>query len=441
MRDIILLCVLPFLLYATLKRPFIGLGLWIWTAMFYPNAWVYGMAAGIRYNLLISASAILSYLCSPNKKRFEVGNTGAFVLLFFAWTTVTSVFAMAMPDRVWGFWNDFLKTVVLFVLITLVLTKKEHIEFVLWCLVLSVGFYAGLEGLKFIASGGGHKIEGFATHTLGDRNELSIAFAMMLPLTFYLLAEYGKRSRLLRLGLLGSILLLVVSIIGTQSRGGFIALTVVGGYLFLKSRRKILLLASVLIAGTLVVGLIPSEWFHRMDTIERVGGDSSFMGRVVAWKLSTLLALQHPLLGGGFKSLEYWPVWTLLSLDFHTLSFFPSGDAVPDTRGAHAAHSIYFQVLGEHGFPGLLLFLCILVTAFRKAARVARTATEVGAPEWIASLATALQLSLFAYCVGAAALSFAYFDMTYTLCALIVVLEKRILPAYLPGQGKPGGLA
>lgn len=62
MRDIILLCVLPFLLYATLKRPFIGLGLWIWTAMFYPNAWVYGMAAGIRYNLLISASAILSYL-------------------------------------------------------------------------------------------------------------------------------------------------------------------------------------------------------------------------------------------------------------------------------------------------------------------------------------------------------------------------------------------
>ena len=65
----------------------------------------------------------------------------------------------------------------------------------------------------------------------------------------------------------------------------------------------------------------------------------------------------------------------------------------------------------------------------------------MGAPEWIASLATALQLSLFAYCVGAAALSFAYFDMTYTLCALIVVLEKRILPAYLPGQGKPGALA
>lgn len=43
--------------------------------------------------------------------------------------------------------------------------------------------------------------------------------------------------------------------------------------------------------------------------------------------------------------------------------------------------------------------------------------------------------------MGAAALSFAYFDMTYTLCALIVVLEKRILPAYLPGQGKPGALA
>ncbi len=432
MRDIALLCILPILLYTSFRRPFIGLGLWIWTAMFFPNAWVYGIAAGIRYNLLISVAAILSYLCSREKGKFDVSNVGTFILLFFAWTTVTSFFAMARPDTVWNFWNEFLKTVVLFVFITLAVSKKEQIEFILWCLVLSIGFYAVLEGLKFIASGGGHMIEGFDGHTLGDRNELAVSFSMMLPISFYLLAEYGRQSKLLQLALTGVIILLVVSIIGTQSRGGAIALSVVGGYLFLKSKRKILLLVSAVVAGFFIYGFIPADWFHRMDTMENIGTDGSFMGRVVAWKLSLILALQHPFVGGGFKSLEYWPVWTLLSMDFNTLSFFPTGNAFPDPKGSHAAHSIYFQVLGEHGFVGLVLFLCILIATFRKAGRVVDVVSKAGGPEWIVSLATTLRLSLFAYAVGAAALSFAYFDMTYTLCALVVVLEKRIVPAYVP---------
>ena len=397
--------------------------------MFFPNAWVYGIAAGIRYNLLISAATILSYLFIKNKNKLELSSTGTLVLLFFAWTTVSSCFAMAPSEIVWNFWNDFLKTVLLFVLITLVMSKKRHIDFLLWCLVLSIGFYAALEGLKFIASGGGHKIEGLPGHTLGDRNELAVAFAMMLPICFYLLAEYGKKSMLIRFGLIGLLLLLVIAIIGTQSRGGTIALAVVGAYLFFKSKHKILLLVTSLVLGSLFYGLIPSDWFNRMDTMQNIGGDSSFMGRVVAWKLSLILALQHPFVGGGFKSLEYWPVWTMLSMDFNSISFFPTGNAFPDPKGSHAAHSIYFQVLGEHGFVGLLLFVSMLITAFRKAGKVGEAVTKIGGPQWIINLATTIRLSLFAYCVGAAALSFAYFDMTYALFALVLVLEKRILPA------------
>ena len=73
--------------------------------------------------------------------------------------------------------------------------------------------------------------EGLAGHALGDRNELALAFVMTLPICYYLLGQYGQRSRIISLGLLGTMLLLVTAVIGTQSRGGFVALAIACRYL------------------------------------------------------------------------------------------------------------------------------------------------------------------------------------------------------------------
>jgi probable O-glycosylation ligase (exosortase A-associated) len=171
-----------------------------------------------------------------------------------------------------------------------------------------------------------------------------------------------------------------------------------------------------------------------MNSIESADADESFMGRVVAWKLSFILATQNPVFGGGFKSLEYFPVWTALSQDFFAYSWFYTGDALPNTEVARAAHSVYFQVMGEHGFGGLIVFLIVLGGAFLKAGRLARKVKKLGGPEWIRSIATMLQLSLFTYALGGAALSFAYFELFYAIIALLIVLESRILPAALKKQ-------
>src|SRR5690606_31980960 len=107
-------------------------------------------------------------------------------------------------------------------------------------------------------SGGNHMIHGMPGHVLGDRNELAVAFCMTLPICYYLLGEYGKRSQIIRLGLMGTMALLVFGVVGTQSRGGFIALTVLAAYLFLKSERKILvgILGAILVA---VIAQIASD--------------------------------------------------------------------------------------------------------------------------------------------------------------------------------------
>lgn len=432
MRDLFMLAILPLLLYAMAKRPFIALGMWVWTALFFPNGWVYGPAAGIRYNLLFTGVAVLAYLAMKNKPKFQPGGLGYLVFFFFFWTTLSTILTIGRPDVAWEIWNRFAKIIALFLFVLLIVEKKLHIDFILGCVVLSVGFYANLESAKFILSGGNHMIHGMGGHVLGDRNELAVAFCMTLPICYYLLSEYGKRSQLIRIGLIGTMTLLVLGVVGTQSRGGFIALAILGAYLFLKSERKILfgIFGAVLIA--IIAQVASDDWVGRINTIETATDDASFMGRVVSWKLSFILAMQNPFFGGGFKSLENFPVWLELSREFFSYPWFYTGDLLPNTKVARAAHSVYFQVLGDHGFVGLGLYMGILLFAFLKAGSVARRARKYGAPDWLRTLATMLQLSIFTFSVGAAALSFAYFDLIFALIGLVIVLEKRILPTTIP---------
>jgi O-antigen ligase len=92
-----------------------------------------------------------------------------------------------------------------------------------------------------------------------------------------------------------------------------------------------------------------------------------------------------------------------------------------------AAHSIYFQVLGDHGYIGLFLFLGIIVTAYRKAGRVAKLAKKTHQDESIIKLCSLVKVSLVAYCAGGAGVSLAYFDMFYAILAIVFVIEHRLI--------------
>ncbi|NNG24210.1 putative O-glycosylation ligase, exosortase A system-associated [Telluria aromaticivorans] len=431
MRDIFLLAMLPLMLYAMAQRSFIALAMWPWTALFFPNGWVYGIAGSIRYNLLFAGVTIFTYLAQKDKPKFRLTGLGVLVLLFFIWTTLSTIMTIGRPEIAWEYWNRFLKVVVLFMFVLAIIEKKLHIDVLLWGIVLSVGFYGNLEALKFIASGGSHMITGLSGHVLGDRNELALAFVMTLPICVYLLGEYGWRSRILQISLIGTMCLLIFAVIGTQSRGGFIALLTLGAYLFMKSERKALMAVFTVILVTVLANYVSSEWTARIDTIESANEDASFMGRVVAWKLSFIMATQHPLFGGGFKALETFSVYSELTRHFYEYAWFYTGDALPPANFARAAHSVYFQVLGDHGFVGLFIYVACLITAWRKAGRAARTVKRAGGPAWLATVSTMIQLSIFAFAFGGAALSFAYFDLIFTLFGLVIVLESRIVPAEL----------
>jgi hypothetical protein len=89
---------------------------------------------------------------------------------------------------------------------------------------------------------------------------------------------------------------------------------------------------------------------------------------------------------------------------------------------AYVAHSIYFQMLGEHGFVGAGLFLTLGVVTWLTASRVARRAE--GHPEfgaWMPSLMRMVQVSLVGYAAGGAFLSMAYLDLPYYILGFVVL--------------------
>jgi putative inorganic carbon (HCO3(-)) transporter len=284
---------------------------------------------------------------------------------------------------------------------------------------LGLGFHGFTQGLMYIASGGGHKILGIPS--VGDNNSFAVAILMVIPLMLYL-AMYSA-DHIIKFSWFAGLTVSVISVVATFSRGGFIGMAMLGFGLVATSKRKAASLLMLAVAAVAIYAFAPAAWFARVDTIDSATSDDSFMGRVIAWKISTLVALARPFFGGGFHAIQSLPVWQAYQANFASLDFIPT--SLPDVS-PHAAHSIYFEVLGDLGFVGLFLFLSLLLLSFRNV-QVIRKLSK-GKPElaWAYDLANALRLSMIVYCVSAAALSMAYLELLYILLAATSRLRSMV---------------
>jgi probable O-glycosylation ligase (exosortase A-associated) len=148
---------------------------------------------------------------------------------------------------------------------------------------------------------------------------------------------------------------------------------------------------------------MPESWFERMESIRDFGTDSSATGRINAWKFAIRLAANR-LVGGGFD--VFTPHW------FRVYA--------PDPTRSNDAHSIYFEVLGEHGIVGLVLFLGVGALAWRSCTWMARRADDDEETLWISDLARMCQVAIVGY---AAFVGLAYFDLYYNIIAIIVIAK------------------
>ena len=420
MRDIALALVVFGLLPFVLKRPFWGILMMAWLGYMNPHRLCYGFMYNMPVVQIVVIATLIGMLNSKEAKRMVWSREITVLVSFVVWMGITTTQAFYF-DAAWEQYIKVIKIQILTFMTLVMLTSKDRVRMFIWVVVLSLGYYGAKGGVFTLAKGGSERVWGPVGTFIGGNNELALALVMTIPLMRYL--HLQETHKLVKLGLLGGILLSVLSAVGSQSRGALLGLAVMGTMFWLKSRNKIATALLVAVAVMAVIAIMPSSWYERMNTINTYDSDASALGRINAWWTAWNVASAR-FTGGGF---EMW-----------SGSVF--GAFAPNPSAVHDAHSIYFEVLGEHGFVGLALFLSLLALTWMKCSRVIRRAKRNPADSWARDLAAMIQVSLAGYMAAGAFLGLAYFDYLYHLVAVVVVLD-RLVGRSAPANASPVGPA
>lgn len=401
MRDLLLVLILLWCLPYAFRHTYVAVNLWTWISIMNPHKLAYGFANDAPFAAIAAIAALISLLITKDQIKLPNERAVILLILFVIWMCITTA-ASFYPE------SSFiqLKKVIKIQLMTLValaaLRERRHIQMFVWINVISIGFYGLKCGIFTITTGGNSRVWGPPGGFIEGNNEIAVALIMTIPLMNYLRLTTAKKW--VKMALTATMLLSAIAALGTQSRGALLALCAMGGVLWMRSDRKLVTGIMVLAAGALLIGFMPAAWEERMHTIKEYDQDGSAMGRINAWWLAFNIANRR-LTGAGYDA--YTP---------ETFAAF-----APNPLDIHVAHSIYFSVLGEHGYIGLAFFLLIWIAAL-SISRKLRSDTK-GDPElqWLFHLAGMCQVSLVGYAVGGAFLSLAYFDLPYNIMVILVV--------------------
>ena len=298
----------------------------------------------------------------------------------------------------------FLKAVIIFWLLSNTVTTMSRLLTVAWGVSLMAVPLAVTAVRSFSGAGAGaSRIVGYEAALTQNPNDLALTLNLILPLTVALFLI--SRQAVLRGFLAGVIVLDATAVVATFSRGGFLALATIL-VLYLRSlhglRERRWAIAAVLLALA-AMPLLPSSYLERLGTITNVQADQtgSAQERVRDTKAAVSFVLSHPITGAGLGM-------NILALN--------------EIRGAHwlQVHNAYLEYAMDLGWIGLGLFLLLLASCIRTAARVRTQCAELPALRDLCVLAEAIRITLVAFAVAACFHPVAYHFFFFYFGALAV---------------------
>lgn len=423
MRDLFMACIvfgsLPFIL----KRPFWGILMLAWLGYMNPHRLAWGFMFDMPVVQIVAIFTLSGMLLSREAKRMVWSREIVVLVLFVAWMGITTTTAF-FPTLAIQQYEKVVKIQILTFMTLLMLTSERKLHLFIWTIALSLGFYGVKGGIFTIVNGGVYRVQGPIGTFIGGNNEIALALVMSIPLMRYLYLQ--EKRQLIKLGLAAAMFLTAIAAFGTQSRGALIALSITGAIFWVKSRHKFVTAAFVVLAAVVGMSQMPQEWFDRMETIQNYQEDRSAQGRLNQWANAINIANDR-IVGGGFETWQR-PVCQRYA---------------PNPNDCRDVHSIYFEVLGEHGWIGLAFFLGLLAMMWMKCRSIIRIAKRNRALTWARDLAAMIQVSMVAYMSAGAFLGLAYFDFIYHLLAVVVVASHLVTrtPEAVVSSTRPAGSA
>jgi len=413
-----------------LFNAYFGVLMWTWIAYFNPHRYGWGVA---RYTfqpaILIAIPTLIGTLFAKKNLRLLTRETLLFAGLWF-WIAFTTFYIGFVPEFA-GHVQDarihlqeVSKILLMTVVTVLLVTSKQKLRILVLVIVGSFGFRALFAAIFYLKTGGQYRIWGPEGTFLEDNNDFALALNMTIPMFFFMARAEPKLW--MRVGLRLLMLSVAVSVVGTYSRGGLVGLSIVTIAIVAKARHKIAAFILVAVAVLCVITLTTTVWKDRMSDFLEGNLDSSAYARLIAWGGGWNLAMDYPVTGGGFD------VFTDEGVLPHYVPPSLRGALYGKVHKLHSSHSIYFQMLGEHGFVGLGLFLALLLSCFGSLRALRKQARVHGELAWVVPYSDMFEVTLLAYMVNGSTLGRAYFDFYYQIVACIIVMKilvKRDLEA------------
>lgn len=408
MRDTAILLALVVAGAWALKRPWIGVLGWTLVSLMSPHMQFGYAAADWPVATGFAVCTLIGLLVTKDRQNPMAGAPAWWLLAFIIWICITLPFSIFF-DQSYPLWERSMKIFLMVFVSLALITDKRKLDIFIWVCVLSVAYYGVKGGAFTILTGGNYRVWGPGGFIEGN-NEVALAVITIMPLMRYLQTQITNNRAKMIMG--GSMALCVVMALGTYSRGAVIGLAAMGIFFWIKSKKRTHWGLAILILAIVGLSFMPDQWWERMSTIKSYQSDASSMGRINAWWMAFNLASDR-FFGGGFM------IWNGIVFQMYA--------PVPDDP--HAAHSIYFQIMGEHGFVGLFLWMGIGVATWVVARDLIKIGQSIESFAWAAQLGAMVQVSIIGYAAAGAFLSLAYYDLPYNVMIMAIVARRYLQSA------------
>lgn len=408
MRDFIVLAVVLLTLPMSFRRPFLGLLVFSWLAYMRPQDLCWGFARSMRLSFFVGFAMVVGWWAVERGRRaFTIWDVRTRLMVVLA-ILVSLSYAFAKFHT--AYYNRYFFEYVKIVLVALFtagqVDNRQRFRAMLWTIALSLGFYGVKGGLFGVLTGGATILRG-PGGMLEDNNDFALALVMNVPLLWYL--GYNDRALpFVRLGSRIGVVLTVVTVILTLSRGAFLALTATAVWIAWRSGKLFQAMLGLAAAGLAFLAFAPQSVWDRLSTIGDTG-ESSAAARLTAWGTAFRMIEANPILGVGMRNFQ--PRY----LDYAQLP--------PGTKTTtYVAHNSYFQIWAESGTPAFAVYMALLLSVLVACRRVHRMGAMRPDMAWARDYARMMEATTIGFMVGATFLNRGHFDLVYHWFALVTSL-------------------
>jgi putative inorganic carbon (HCO3(-)) transporter len=302
---------------------------------------------------------------------------------------------------------DFIKILILYFVVVHLVNSRFRVS-ILISLLIPLGALVAFYALYLQATGVGRGSIAGAMRVVsfeGNPNYLSLSLAMLVPLLFGMFIS--QKSKIIKI-ILGSFFILFSTvIILTYSRSGFLGFVIVLALAVRKffARKNKILVFIILAVGSLVFLLYaPPQFYERIESITNLQ-DPSIVGRLDVYRVGSLIALKHPIIGVGLGTYSFGEEYFNIAITMPNIT----------NKFIIWAHNVFLEIGAKIGIIALIFFILILFYALRDIRETQKIFSKKG-DNFLLAISQSLEVAIVGYVV------FAMFATSLTLKIFWILL-------------------